>query len=76
MATGDGDAAGNMFIISKDLKTVLCGVKIKDDELLLVVPAEDKATADRMIDKVTKQSHAFSWWLLEIYKDIIKDTLN
>ena len=76
VATGDGDAAGNMFIISKDLKTVLCGVKIKDDELLLVVPAEDKASADYMIDKVTKQSQAFAWWLLEIYKDIIKDTLN
>jgi hypothetical protein len=29
-----------MFLISKDLKTVLCGVKIEEEEFLLVVPAE------------------------------------
>ena len=30
ITTTDGDTAGNMFLISKDLKTVLCGVKIED----------------------------------------------
>ena len=64
-----------MFLISKDLKNVLCGVKIEEEEFLLVVPAEDKATADGMIDNAAKQSQAFSWWLLEVYKDIIKDTV-
>ena len=64
-----------MFLISKDLKNVVCGVKIEEEEFLLVVPAEDKATADGMIDNAAKQSQAFSWWLLEVYKDIIKDTV-
>ena len=75
ITTTDGDTAGNMFLISKDLKTVLCGVKIEEEEFLLVAPAEDKATADGMIDNAAKQSQAFSWWLLEVYKDIIKDTV-
>ena len=75
ITTTDGDTAGNMFLISKDLKTVLCGVKIEEEEFLLVVPAEDKATADGMIDNAAKQSQVFSWWLLEVYKDIIKDTV-
>ena len=55
-----------MFLISKDLKNVLCGVKIEEEEFLLVVPAEDKATADGLIDNAAKQSQAFSWWLLEV----------
>ena len=33
------------------------------------------STADGMIDNAAKQSQAFSWWLLEVYKDIIKDTV-
>lgn len=75
ITTTDGDTSGNMFLISKDLKNVLCGVRIEEEEFLLVVPAEDKATADGMIDNAAKQSQAFSWWLLEVYKDIIKDTV-
>lgn len=39
---------GNMFIISKDLQTILCGVTIDEEEFLLVTPAEDGTTANNM----------------------------
>lgn len=37
ITTTDGDTSGNMFLISKDLKNVLCGVRIEEEEFLLVV---------------------------------------
>lgn len=37
-----------MFIISKDLQTILCGVAIDEEEFLLVTPAEDGTTANNM----------------------------
>lgn len=54
---------GNMFIISKDLQTILCGVTIDEEEFLLVTPAEDGTTANNMIKAAEKQSQAFSQWL-------------
>ena len=54
---------GNMFIISKDLQTILCGVTIDEEEFLLVTPAEDGTTANNMIKTAEKQSQAFSQWL-------------
>ena len=54
ITTTDGDTSGNMFLISKDLKNVLCGVRIEEEEFLLVVPAEDKANCrwhDRQCSK-------------------------
>ena len=52
-----------MFIISKDLQTILCGVTIDEEEFLLVTPAEDGTTANNMIKAAEKQSRAFSQWL-------------
>ena len=40
-----------MFIISKDLQTILCEVTINEEEFLLVTPAEDGTTANNMIKK-------------------------
>ena len=54
---------GNMFIISKDLQTILCGVAIDEEEFLLVTPAEDGTTANNTIKTAEKQSQAFSQWL-------------
>ena len=54
---------GNMFIISKDLQTILCGVTIDEEEFLLVTPAEDGTTANNMIKTAENQSQAFSQWL-------------
>lgn len=61
---------GNMFIISKDLKTILCGVVINEEEFLLVTPAEDGTTANNMIKTAEKQSQAFSYWLSDARREI------
>ena len=46
---------GNMFIISKDLQTILCGVTIDEEEFLLVTPAEDGTTANNMKNNMGKK---------------------
>lgn len=61
------EVPGNMFLISKDLKNVLCGVRIHEEEYLLVMPAEDKEAAAELVRTAAEQSQGFSQWLSDAY---------
>ena len=54
---------GNMFLISRDLKTVFCGVLMDGKEFLLIIPAENKSDADRTLKSGLEQSQPLSRWL-------------
>ena len=54
---------GNMFLISRDLKAVFCGVLMDGKEFLLIIPAENKSDADRTLKSGLEQSQPLSRWL-------------
>ena len=64
-----------MFLISRDLKAVFCGVLMDGKEFLLIIPAENKSDADRTLKSGLEQSQPLSRWLSDyLILSILVDT--